>query len=86
MEHIFALIGITLLCALWMAFQLWLKRVDPERDDYKPGCGACQGGACGASQGPAEITIKHKNIDPPNNAGLRDTFSGESECGNTKSP
>ena len=52
MEHLFALLGITLLCGLWIAFQLWLKRVDPSKGDYQPGCGACasnKDGSCSAS-------------------------------------
>ncbi|MCW8827640.1 MAG: hypothetical protein OQK94_01145 [Gammaproteobacteria bacterium] len=63
MTHFLALIGITLLCALWMAFQLWLKRVDPQRDDFKPGCGACQSRSCESAQGTSEkkITIEKSN-------------------------
>lgn len=55
MEYVISLAAITLLCAVWMVFQLWLKRVDPQRENYKPGCGACQGGACGSK--PAEIAV-----------------------------
>lgn len=54
MEYVISLAAITLLCAVWMVFQLWLKRVDPQRDNYKPGCGACQSGACISK--PAETT------------------------------
>jgi hypothetical protein len=49
MTHLLALIGFTLLCAAWIAFQLWLKRADPERGDFRPGCGGCQGGSCGSA-------------------------------------
>jgi len=46
MTHLLALVGLTLLCAAWIAFQLWLKRLDPDKGDFHPGCGACQGGSC----------------------------------------
>lgn len=46
MKHLLALIGLTLLCAAWIQFQLWLKRVDPDKGDYQPGCGACQSSSC----------------------------------------
>ncbi len=45
--YLMSLLGLTLLCAGWMVFQLWLKKQDPQRAGYKPGCGACQGGSCG---------------------------------------
>ena len=47
-DHLISLLGLTLLCAGWMVFQLWLKKQDPDRGSYKPGCGACQSGSCGA--------------------------------------
>jgi hypothetical protein len=85
MNYLLALLGITLLCALWMKFQLWLKRVDPQRDGFKPGCGACQGGSCGTAPSTTETTIKLENIVPAK-PGLGGTPSGENECEERKSP
>ena len=57
-DYLISLLGLTLLCAGWMVFQLWLKKQDPERAGYKPGCGACQGGSCGMpAQESASVTI-----------------------------
>ena len=61
MKYFLGLIGITALCAVWMVFQLWLKRVDPERQGFRPGCGACKGGSCGTTPVRNEITIKQKS-------------------------
>lgn len=47
LDYLIPLIGLSLLCAGWVVFQLWLKRVDPDRNNYQPGCGGCKGGACG---------------------------------------
>ena len=45
--HIFALIGLVVLCAGWVLFQQWLVRQDPERKAaFKPGCGACGKRGC----------------------------------------
>ena len=49
MNHLLALIGLTLLCAAWIMFQLWLKRVDPNKGEFQPGCGACQSSSCSKS-------------------------------------
>lgn len=64
MKHFLALIGITLLCVAWIKFQLWLKRVDPTKGDYQPGCGACGSskdgcspGGCATEQNNTETTI-----------------------------
>jgi len=78
MEYVLSLAAITLLCAVWMAFQLWLKRVDPQRDNYKPGCGACQGGSCGTTPATDITTIKVEHISgavrlhPGGNVGERE--------------
>jgi hypothetical protein len=76
MTHLLALIGFTLLCAVWIVFQLWLKRADPERGDFHPGCGACQGGGCGNSpQGSARntscATTRSRAPLPPRETGER---------------
>lgn len=86
MTYILSLIGITLLCGLWMVFQLWLKRVDPQRDNYKPGCGACQSGSCGNEKTTIETTITLESIEPAPRPGFRGNLSGENECEETKSP
>jgi hypothetical protein len=83
LNYLLALIGITLLCALWMKFQLWLKRVDPEREGFKPGCGACKGGSCAT---PNETTIKRENIAPSVKAEFLGKLSGENECREKRSP
>jgi hypothetical protein len=47
MNHLIAMASLGLLCAAWMAFQLWLKRVDPNgRHIEREGCGSCGGGSC----------------------------------------
>lgn len=79
MNHIFALLGITLLCGLWMVFQLWLKRVDPQRDNYKPGCGACQSGSCANAPGTGETTITTVSINPASRPARGGNRSGENE-------
>ncbi len=46
MENIFSyllsLIGLTLLCAIWVKFQLWLRKRSNNTQHFSPGCGACQ--------------------------------------------
>jgi len=79
MEHILSLIGITLLCGLWMVFQLWLKRVDPQRDNYKPGCGACQSGSCGNAPQAGETTIRTDSINPASRPARGGNLSGVHE-------
>ena len=43
--HLFAILGLSLLCAAWVLFQQWLKRQGPHQGDFeercKGGCGAC---------------------------------------------
>jgi len=38
--HLIAIIGLMALCALWVLFQLWLKKQDPEQEDRCISCGA----------------------------------------------
>ena len=56
MTHILALVGITLLCAAWIKFQLWMKRIDPDKEGFRPGCGACQSGSCSQAGKPNNET------------------------------
>ncbi len=85
MDYLLGLIGITLLCAAWMKFQLWLKRVDPERRSFRPGCGACQSGSCdpGADK---DVTIKTNHDHLSKEAGFEETIPGVVECSVKKSP
>ncbi len=46
-DYILPLLGLSLLCALWVLFQHWLAKQDPEKESgYKPGCGACSSKSC----------------------------------------
>jgi len=40
LNHLIAILGLAALTALWVVFQLWLKKQDPEREDGCVGCGA----------------------------------------------
>jgi hypothetical protein len=47
MSDLISIAALGLLCAAWMAFQLWLKRVDPNgRHIEREGCHSCGGGSC----------------------------------------
>jgi len=48
--YLFSLIGLTALCALWVVFQLWLKRQEPNHPGLNVGCGACKSGSCSTDQ------------------------------------
>lgn len=42
--HLAAIIGLVLLCAVWVIIQLWMKHLDPESNratDECSGCGPC---------------------------------------------
>lgn len=88
MKHLLALIGITLLCAAWVIFQQWLKRVDPSKGDFQPGCGACAsnkgGGGCSPGGCNTDNTLKETTVR------LSETgpggSSGETECKEKRSP
>lgn len=63
LDYLIPLFGLTLLCAGWVMFQLWLKRTDPERSNYQPGCGGCKGGACGMPTAhSSETTVTPESI------------------------
>lgn len=76
MKYILALIGITLLCAAWVKFQLWLQRIDPQRGGYRPGCGSCRGGSCSASK-PTNATTPYKTMVGPHDTARGEKYSGE---------
>ncbi|MCW9079260.1 MAG: hypothetical protein OQK74_08805 [Gammaproteobacteria bacterium] len=40
LNYLLAILGLTILTSLWMVFQLWLKKHDPEREDRCIGCGS----------------------------------------------
>jgi hypothetical protein len=91
MKHILALIGITLLCVAWIKFQLWLKRVDPDKGDYQPGCGACasnNNGGCSASGNGGGCSTDISNTETTvrlSDTGLGES-SGDTECKEKRSP
>lgn len=88
MNHFFALIGLTLLCAAWIGFQLWLKRVDPSKGDYQPGCGACSNnkeggcspGGCSTNISNTETTVSLTDT------GLGGSSGDNKECKEKRSP
>jgi hypothetical protein len=41
MTYILALLGLPLLCVLWIVFQGWLAKNNPDYKGYKAGCGGC---------------------------------------------
>ena len=40
LNYLLAILGLTILTSLWMVFQLWLKKKDPEQEDRCIGCGS----------------------------------------------
>ncbi len=50
LEHLFGILGLVALCAGWVLFQEWLKRVDPERGEFKAGCSGCGSGSCNSKK------------------------------------
>ena len=40
LKYLLAILGLTALTSLWVVFQLWLKKHDPEQEDRCVGCGA----------------------------------------------
>ena len=49
-KYLIAILGLAALCGVWVMFQNWLGRLDPEPDDEppRPRCGGCSG--CDASK------------------------------------
>lgn|GEM_PF-3185795 len=39
------------LCGLWVVFQQWISRIDPDNQGVRGSCGACSGGVCQGSCG-----------------------------------
>jgi hypothetical protein len=40
LNHLLSILGLATLTALWVVFQLWLKKQDPDRDERCIGCGS----------------------------------------------
>ena len=40
LNYLFAIVGLAALTALWVVFQLWLQKQDPEQKDRCVGCGS----------------------------------------------
>ena len=41
LTYIISLFALPLLCVVWIIFQGWLARQDPNYKGYKAGCGGC---------------------------------------------
>lgn len=41
LAYILTLLGLPLMCVLWIVFQGWLAKNDPDYNGYKAGCGGC---------------------------------------------
>ena len=46
LPEILAVLAFGALCGLWIVFQQWISRVDPENRGVQGSCGACSGGEC----------------------------------------
>ncbi len=42
-SYIYALLGLVTLCVFWAAFQLWLRKHDPDTAERSNKCGGCNG-------------------------------------------
>ena len=40
-HHVIAILALAALCAAWVLFQRWLRRLDPHGRDLEAGCGSC---------------------------------------------
>ncbi len=41
LTHFLSLLALPVLCVLWVIFQSWLAKQDPDYQGYKAGCGGC---------------------------------------------
>ena len=39
--YVLPILALVALCAVWVLFQLWLKRLDPDSADMEIRCGGC---------------------------------------------
>lgn len=44
--HVAAVLGLSVLCGLWVVFQRWLARKDPGLPGIEDGCGSCHRTEC----------------------------------------
>ncbi|MCK5698147.1 MAG: hypothetical protein KAI02_08300 [Gammaproteobacteria bacterium] len=42
MTYLLSLIALPLLCVLWIMFQQWLAKQDPQYKGYQAGCAGCR--------------------------------------------
>ena len=49
LTYIISLLALPLLCVMWIIFQGWLARQDPNYQGYKAGCGGCSR-SCGEQE------------------------------------
>jgi len=50
LTYILTLLGLPILCVVWVIFQSWLAKKDPDYKGYKAGCGGCsQSDSCSGS-------------------------------------
>lgn len=61
-NHFFALTGLSLLCAVWVLFQIWLAKKDKSYRGYKAGCGACGKGSCSSKDTTSSLVVKKHKI------------------------
>ena len=62
LTYILSLLGLPLLCVLWIVFQEWLAKNSPDYKGYKAGCGGCSR-SCGDPETKAADIKKHHNVD-----------------------
>lgn len=58
-SELLAVLAAGALCGVWVLFQLWIARVDPENQGVRGSCGACSGGVC---QGGCEDGARDENV------------------------
>jgi hypothetical protein len=44
--YLMAILGLAVLCALWVLFQLWIRKHDPEVRPINLCCGSCDVSEC----------------------------------------
>lgn len=47
-----SILGLGALCGLWVVFQRWIGRVDPEQRGVEGGCGSCHEPVCDRRDAP----------------------------------
>ena len=62
LTHILSLSALILLCVLWVIFQGWLARQDPDYKGYKAGCGGCTRSCSESTSETCDQETHHINI------------------------